>query len=244
MGWTQQKFLPRDDRTPRTVLANYCAELQFTKDKVDSELDCDFLSDPTDTMSGDDEWHGWETGAPVSPPIHDYGPPLTMPDPYLHSVHRVCVDATHYASLIDWAYPSDSTNENVDPIFHHIPLVCPVNLPLDDAPRIDDTLFSSPIPDIPVTVMMSTHPATSTPVPSHVASLMADSGANVCITNDPLILVDICDISPVPLGVAITSTGTTPTMCTEKWYLPITTKFLLCMRTKKSSTTLRFSLWM
>ena len=56
-----------------------------------------------------------------------------------------------------------------------------------------------------VTVIMSTHPATSMPVPFNVASLMADSGANVCITNDPLILVDICQILPVPLGAAVTS---------------------------------------
>ena len=39
-----KKFLPRDDRTPRTILANYCAEMEFTEDKIDSELDWDFLS--------------------------------------------------------------------------------------------------------------------------------------------------------------------------------------------------------
>ena len=39
-----KKFLPRDDRTPRTILANYCAEMEFTTDKVEDELDWDFLS--------------------------------------------------------------------------------------------------------------------------------------------------------------------------------------------------------
>jgi hypothetical protein len=46
--WVERnkKFLPRDDRTPRTVLANYCSELQFTEDTVDNELDWNFLHDP------------------------------------------------------------------------------------------------------------------------------------------------------------------------------------------------------
>lgn len=44
--WTERnkKFLPRDDRTPRTILANYCAELNFHEDTVDAELDWDFLA--------------------------------------------------------------------------------------------------------------------------------------------------------------------------------------------------------
>ncbi len=39
-------FLPRDDCTPRTILANYCEELQFPSDQVDNELDWDYLHDP------------------------------------------------------------------------------------------------------------------------------------------------------------------------------------------------------
>lgn len=48
--WVQRnkKFLPRDNRTPRTILANYCAELEFSEDLVDSELDWDHLYDPTE----------------------------------------------------------------------------------------------------------------------------------------------------------------------------------------------------
>jgi hypothetical protein len=44
--WVERnkKYLPRDDRTPRTILANYCAEMEFTDEKVDAELDWDFLS--------------------------------------------------------------------------------------------------------------------------------------------------------------------------------------------------------
>ena len=38
-------FLPRDDRTPRTILANYFAEFEFGEDKVDREMDWDFLHD-------------------------------------------------------------------------------------------------------------------------------------------------------------------------------------------------------
>ena len=40
-------FLPRDDRSPWTSLANYCAEFEFAEDKVDSEMDWDFLHDPS-----------------------------------------------------------------------------------------------------------------------------------------------------------------------------------------------------
>ncbi len=40
-------FLPRDDRSPRTILANYCAEFKFGEDKVDMEMDWDFLHDPS-----------------------------------------------------------------------------------------------------------------------------------------------------------------------------------------------------
>jgi hypothetical protein len=39
-------FLPRDERSPRTILAHYCAELEFSEDKVDKEMDWDFLYDP------------------------------------------------------------------------------------------------------------------------------------------------------------------------------------------------------
>ena len=51
--WVERNkpFLPRDDRSPRTVLANYCAELQFSEDTVDAELDWLFLHD--DDYAGD-----------------------------------------------------------------------------------------------------------------------------------------------------------------------------------------------
>ena len=57
LRWVERnkKFLPRDDRTPRTVLANYCAELQFTEDQVDSELDWGFLSNPPNNMPDNDK---------------------------------------------------------------------------------------------------------------------------------------------------------------------------------------------
>lgn len=47
--WVERNkpFLPRGDRTPRTILANYCAEFDFGEDKVDMEMDWDFLHDPS-----------------------------------------------------------------------------------------------------------------------------------------------------------------------------------------------------
>ena len=47
--WVERNkpFLPRDDRSPRTILANYCAEFEFPEDMVDIEMDWDFLHDPS-----------------------------------------------------------------------------------------------------------------------------------------------------------------------------------------------------
>ena len=47
--WVERNkpFLPRDDRTPQTILANYCAEFNFNEDLVDMEMDWDYLNDPS-----------------------------------------------------------------------------------------------------------------------------------------------------------------------------------------------------
>ena len=50
---------------------------------------------------------------------------------------------------------------------------------------------------------------------------MADTGANVCVTGDASILVDLVDIDPVPLGVAVKSTDTRASLCTKRGFLPI-----------------------
>ena len=46
--WVERNkpFLPRDDHSPRTILANYCAEFEYGEDKVDMEMDWDYLHDP------------------------------------------------------------------------------------------------------------------------------------------------------------------------------------------------------
>ena len=52
--WVQcnKRFLLRDNRLPCTILANYCAELDFTEDLVDAELDWHyFTNDSEDTVS-------------------------------------------------------------------------------------------------------------------------------------------------------------------------------------------------
>ena len=51
--WVERnkRHLPRDDRTPRTILANYCAEMNFTEDMIDSQLDWDYLRDDADLES-------------------------------------------------------------------------------------------------------------------------------------------------------------------------------------------------
>jgi hypothetical protein len=53
-------------------------------------------------------------------------------------------------------------------------------------------------------------------------SCLADSGTNVCVTNDPSLLIDVVEIDPVPLGVATSSPDALadPTsLCTHKGFL-------------------------
>ena len=61
---------------------------------------------------------------------------------------------------------------------------------------------------------------------------MADTGANVCVTGDASILVELVDIDPIPLGAAVKSTDTHASLCTKQgypphpspgWYLPLST---------------------
>ena len=55
--WVERnkQFLPRDDRSPRLILANYCAEMNFSEDQVDNELDWDYLYAPSAGESHVDE---------------------------------------------------------------------------------------------------------------------------------------------------------------------------------------------
>ena len=53
------------------------------------------------------------------------------------------------------------------------------------------------------------------------SSSMADTGANVCITSDESILIDVVDIDPIPLGVAVKSSDITASLCSRKGFLQI-----------------------
>ena len=50
---------------------------------------------------------------------------------------------------------------------------------------------------------------------------MVDSGANVCVTSNPLILIGMIGIDPIPLGVAATSPDAPTMFCTKEQGLPI-----------------------
>ena len=50
---------------------------------------------------------------------------------------------------------------------------------------------------------------------------MIDSGANCCITNSLKCLVDVIDIPPFAIGVAITGTDTVKSYCTKRGLLPL-----------------------
>ena len=47
MRWVEcnKSHLTHDNWTPRRILANYSAEMNFTEDKIDSELDWDYFRD-------------------------------------------------------------------------------------------------------------------------------------------------------------------------------------------------------
>jgi hypothetical protein len=50
-----KKFLPCNDHTPQTILANYCAEMRFTDDVVDNELDWEYLAMSSEDPSSPSE---------------------------------------------------------------------------------------------------------------------------------------------------------------------------------------------
>jgi hypothetical protein len=55
-------------------------------------------------------------------------------------------------------------------------------------------------------------------------SSLADGGANVCVINNPDLLLDVVQIDPVPLGTAVNpaTPGTdAPLFCTHKGFMPI-----------------------
>jgi hypothetical protein len=55
-------------------------------------------------------------------------------------------------------------------------------------------------------------------------SSLVDGGTNVCITNDPTLLLDIVQIDPVPLAMAVDTDhpGADPTLlCKNKGFMPI-----------------------
>ena len=103
---------------------------------------------------------------------------------FLPGIHRAFVDANHYASLIHWAYPLDSPDDD-DTIMDCIPPVCPVDFPIADHPHLEDALLPSPIPNVPITLIISMQPYGNPPPQSPLALSMADLGANLCITNAP-----------------------------------------------------------
>jgi hypothetical protein len=102
-----------------------------------------------------------------------------------------------------------------------------LSLPFDYAPpctttSVDDVLPLTPSLNIPITIAGLSTSRDTVDIQPHTSS-MADSGANVCITNDPSILINIKEITPIPLGVALSpsTTDSTAAMCTQQGDLPI-----------------------
>ena len=87
---------------------------------------------------------------------------------------------------------------------------CPI-YPFDIAHNIDPPHFETTLPytshgDIPITIIgmsLTRHPSSDSPIMTPTGKSMADSGANVCVTHDLSLLTNIEDITPIPLGVAV-----------------------------------------
>jgi hypothetical protein len=164
------------------------------------------------------------------------------------TVLRACVDDAHCSSLLQWVHHSHPSitddphttahmavtpNATIAPIPHsdtpalpsHVALPAPFDLPPSD-PSVffsDVNPWPAPPPNatLPVTIVgMGVNTGAPYLAKRHTTS-MADSGANVCITSDPSILVDVTPIEPIPLGVALTSSDSTSAMCTQQGFLPI-----------------------
>ena len=50
---------------------------------------------------------------------------------------------------------------------------------------------------------------------------MLDSGANCCITNRLDVLVDVCDIAPFRIGLALDGENAVHSFCTKRGLLPL-----------------------
>jgi len=107
----------------------------------------------------------------------------------------------------------NTTDETVD-FCHHASLTS--RLPQPQRDFLDQILVHDPD---------SSLPAVPAAISSKVSTFtLADTGSNVCLTNDLSILEDVRDIDPSPLDVAIMST-TPPqdtSMCTKMGYIPFT----------------------
>jgi|APFre7841882793_1041355.scaffolds.fasta_scaffold00591_4 hypothetical protein len=166
-----------------------------------------------------------ETGEPVSPSCIDYGPAMATTvtsHPPLPRASCACIDDIHSSCLAAWLSSSNQSihRHSQTDDDHHIPYIAPFDLTY-----ADDVIGVLPYhPQIHHTASHQTHPITvvgispQCPAP---ATSMADLGANVCVTSDPSILIDVIDIDPIPLGVAATSPDAPTTFCTKQGYLPI-----------------------
>ena len=117
--------------------------------------------------------------------------------------------------------PSPTTEDTPEDFDWPIPTVAPFDLYFTDdvvgvLPSHPHLIHSAIHNSHPITIVGLTD--NHKPPPS---SSMADSGANVCITSDESILIDVVDIDPIPLGVAVKSSDVTASLCTRKGFLPI-----------------------
>ncbi len=162
------------------------------------------------------------------------------------AVAWACVDHSHFSTLVAWSTvhtlsaceeepiphlephsPNDSIpgDEDTWPMdFGQLPPTSPFTIAVADASTsFKDTLPISPHHSVPIMILgmsLNGNAASQLSAVSHL-NPMADSGANVCLTPDPTLLVNITDIPPVPLGVALSHLDDTGAVCRQQGYLPI-----------------------
>jgi len=117
----------------------------------------------------------------------------------------------------EFPFPLESSPHIMSPPTHGRSVLRPVALP--DFPSVMDSVtrvIGSP------RVFGLRHDSSSYVRVRKTSTSLLDAGANICLTGDLQLLVDVVEIPPLPISVAIT--GNAPSLddcCTRRGYLPL-----------------------
>jgi len=184
---------------------------------------------------------------PLLPPTShaDVPPPAEPPPPEISAgllMDHILHDPSHPQSPtnpFEFPFTLDTTPPNNSPSMHGWSIVRTLALP--DFPLVMDSVarvIGSP------RVFGLRHDSSSYVCVWKTSTSLLDAGANICLTGDLQLLVDVIKIPPLPISVAIT--GDAPSLddcCTHRGYLPLqlsdgSTHWQLCFYCKNTVETI------